>query len=494
LSFPIAELAMSITPYEDASPQSLSDVRDGGRIGPRAVRAYDIRGVVGRDIDEAGARALGLSYATFARKKGLRRFAVGRDGRLSSPGLERALIEGLVAGGADVVRIGLGPTPRIAFAVRELGLDGGVMVTASHNPPDENGFKLLLGAERIHGEALAELLDTPGRPARGGAVREVAIEALYVTRLAAEAEGVRPLRIAWDCGHGATADTVRRLTRRLPGGHLLLNAEVDGRFPAHHPDPSVAKNLVQLQREVTSCHCDLGLAFDGDGDRLGVVDSEGEILWPDQFLLYLAGDALARRPGAAIVGDVKCSRVLFDGVRALGGEPVVAPSGYVRVREVMRRTGAALAGELSGHVFYGDCWDGSDDALYAAIRLIRALSEGGGSLADFRRSLPRTFASPELRIACPDHLRAGIVAAVAREVLAEGLDADLVDGVRVATPAGWWLLRTAGSEPLLTVRCEAADAEGLEALKRDVGERLAKRGVRVAALQPDARKSAQRPN
>jgi phosphomannomutase len=484
---------MSLTPYEDAPAQSadpsLPPVKPEARIGSRAIRAYDIRGVVGADIDSAGARALGLSYAAYARARGLRRFVVGRDGRLSSPALERALVDGLAAGGAEVARIGLGPTPRVAFAVRELGFDGGVMVTASHNPPAENGFKLLLGAERLHGEALSELVAVRGEPRGGGRVRDISIEAAYVLRLAATAEGVRPLRIAWDPGHGATADTVRRLTRRIPGGHILINAEVDGRFPAHHPDPSVAKNLQALRRTVLDTKADLGLAFDGDGDRLGVVDSEGEIVWPDQYLLYLAREVLAQRPGATIVGDVKCSRTLFEGVRRLGGRPVTAPSGYARVREVMRTNGAPLAGELSGHIFYDD-WDGADDALYAAMRLLRALSRGAGSLAEFRRSLPQTWATPELRVPCADRARAGIVAAIAREVLSEGLDADLVDGVRVATASGWWLLRTAGSEPMLTLRCEASDPEGLEALKRDLGERLARRGVKVAGLQSASNRRA----
>ena len=489
---------MSLTPYEDAPapslppakpearPETRPEARPEPRIGSRAIRAYDIRGVVGADIDAAGARALGRSYAAYARARRLRRFVVGRDGRLSSPALERALVDGLAAGGAEVVRIGLGPTPRVAFAVRELGFDGGLMVTASHNPPAENGFKLLLGAERLHGPALSELVATPGEPRGGGCVREISMEAAYVVRLAATAEGARPLRIAWDPGHGATADTVRRLTRRIPGGHILINAEVDGRFPAHHPDPSVAKNLQALRQTVLDTKADLGLAFDGDGDRLGVVDSEGEILWPDQYLLYLAREVLARRPGAAIVGDVKCSRTLFEGIRQLGGRPVVAPSGYARVREVMRANGAPLAGELSGHIFYDDCWDRADDALYAAMRLIMAMSLGGGSLAEFRRSLPRTWATPELRIPCADWARPGIVAAIAREAQSEGLDADMVDGVRVATESGWWLLRAAGSEPMLTVRCEALDPDGLETLKRDLAERLGRCGVKVEGLQ-DAR-------
>ena len=276
---------------------------------------------------------------------------------------------------------------------------------------------------------------------------------------------------------------MRRLTRRIPGGHVLINAEVDGRFPAHHPDPSAAKNLQALRQTVLDTKADLGLAFDGDGDRLGVVDSEGEILWPDQYLLYLAREVLARRPGAAIVGDVKCSRTLFEGVRRLGGRPVAAPSGYARVREMMRAHGAPLAGELSGHVFYDDGWDGADDALYAAMRLIQAMSQGFGSLAEFRRSLPPTCATPELRIPCTDGARAEIVAAITQEVLSEGLDADLLDGIRVATDSGWWLLRAAGAEPMLTIRCEASAPDGLEALKRDLSERLGRRGIKVDGLQ-----------
>jgi phosphomannomutase len=469
---------MATTPFDEARAPGRGAIERGGpRIPPRALRAYDIRGLVGRDIDEGGARALGLSLAAWAEARGLTRFVVGRDGRLSSPVLERALVAGLCAGGAEVARIGLGPTPRVAFAARELGFDGGVMVTASHNPAGQNGFKLMIGAGRIHGDALHQLVKTPGRPRGGGYVRDVAVGAAYASNLVAAAGEPRPLRIAWDPGHGATAETVRRLTRRLPGGHVLINAEADGRFPVHHPDPSLAANLTWLQAAVREANCDLGLAFDGDGDRLGVVDAEGEIVWADQCLLFLARDLLAKRPGAAVVADVKCSRVLFDGVRRLGGRPVPTPSGYVPVRSAMQAAGAPLAGELSGHIFFEDCWDGADDALYAAMRLIRVLSERGGSLAEFRRSLPPVFATPELRIPCADETRAGIVAEAARQAAADGLDADFTDGVRVTTETGWWLLRAAGSEPMLTLRCEADDPESLDALKRDLAERLERLGV-----------------
>jgi phosphomannomutase len=473
---------MSSLSVETFGSASRTPPRHGGRVDAAAVRAYDIRGVAGRDIDADGARALGLSYAAVARARGLRTIAVGRDGRLSSPGLERALVQGLAAGGMRVVRTGLGPTPRLAFAVRTLGLDGGIMVTASHNPPDENGFKLLLGQDRIHGADLEALVAAEGAPVRGGSVREAAVGDAYVDRLVEAAGELRPLAVAWDCGSGATGETARRLAERLPGRHVLLNAEIDGRFPAHHPDPAVETNLLQLGEAVRREGCDLGIAFDGDGDRIGAVDHRGRVVWADQLLLYLAEALLADRPGAAIVGDVKCSRVLFDGVRARGGRPVIAPSGYVHVREVMRREGALLAGELSGHVFYGDSWDGTDDALYVAVRLLGVLSRSGLRLADFRDALPPTLATPELRIACADGAKARVVAEVALRLRGEAARVDTVDGVRVETDDGWWLLRASGTEPKLTCRCESGAAEGLERLRRSLAAHLTACGVTPTGL------------
>jgi phosphomannomutase len=462
-----------------AGAEGLRKVLTRPRVKASAVRAYDIRGVYDRDLGVPDARALGLSYATVARSRGLCNIAVSRDGRLSSPELEEALISGLADGGMRVRRIGVGPTPRLTFAVRTLGLDGGIMVTASHNPPDENGFKLLLGAERVHGAGLKALVETDGTRAEGGWVRDAMITDAYVRRLAEEAGALKAFRVAWDCGHGATAEVLKRLVARLPGEHLLLNAEIDGRFPAHHPDPAVAENLRELQDVVRARDCDLGVAFDGDGDRIGVVDGSGAVIWADQLMLFLAIDLLVEHPGATVVGDVKCSRVLFDGVRALQGRAVAAPSGYVRVREVMLAEGALLAGELSGHVFF-DRWEGADDALHAAVRTLGALSRAGRSLAEFRAGLPDLVATPEVRWPCPDALKHQVVARAARQAKADGLDVDAVDGVRVTTADGWWLLRASGTEPKLTVRCEAFDPEGLERLKTEVKARLADCGVRIA--------------
>jgi phosphomannomutase len=451
--------------------------RPGRPIHPCAVRAYDIRGVAGRDVTAEGVRRLGFAYAALARSRGLRRIAVGRDGRLSSPGLERALVTGLVDGGMSVLRIGLGPTPKLAFAVRALGLDGGLMVTASHNPPNENGIKLLLGAERIHGAALAALVGSSGSPAPGGAAVTVDVSDAYLDALAGAATALRPLKVAWDCGNGATGPMVEQLVRRLPGEHLVLNGKVDGRFPNHHPDPAVAANLSQLQAAVRRGGCDIGFAFDGDGDRIGVVDGSGEPVWSDHLLLFLARDLLARRPGAAVIADVKSSRLLFDGVAAAGGRAVMAPSGYVLVREAMRRQGALLAGELSGHIFFSDEWDGTDDALYAAIRTLAAVSRPGRALADFRRSLPATFATPEMRIPTP-RARA-VIDQIAR--LLGRPSADPAMGVRETSADGWWLVRASGTEAKITCRCEAGDPEALERLKGVLRARLQTCGVEPPA-------------
>ncbi len=395
------------------------------RINPAAIRSYDLRGVVGRQLDRGDARQLGLAYAAWVRARGLRRIAVGRDGRLSSPDLERALIEGLIAGGMLVHRIGVGPTPQLHFAIHTCGLDGGIMVTGSHNPREENGFKLLIGAEPVHGEMLRAL---------------VAL--------------------------------IRQLIQGLPGRHWLLNADVDGRFPAHHPDPSIAANLRELRAMVVAREADLGIAFDGDGDRLGVVDESGAIVWPDQVLLLLAAEVLRSTSGACVVADVKSSRVLFEGVAQLGGRPVMAPSGYVHVLDAMRRERAPLAGEMSGHLFFAECWQGTDDALFAAMRLLDCLGRGRRSLAEFRRGLPPSAATPELRIPCPDERKPEVLRQVAERLAAAGAQVDTMDGLRVTGPDGWWLLRASGTEPKLTIRCEAADESGLQRLREAVRTHL----------------------
>jgi len=451
------------------------------RVNPALVRAYDLRGTVGTDLTAADAEALGLAYAA-ALALGAR-VAVGYDGRLSSPMLEAALVAGLVAGGLRVARIGRGPTGMLYSAVHTHDLAGGIMVTGSHNPPDQNGFKLLLGREPVFGAALADLAAGPGQPRPGGSAAPLPTDDAYCDRLLAAAEGAPRLRIGWDPGHGATAEVVLRLAERLPGEHRLVNTVIDGRFPAHHPDPSEPSNLAQLRALVRDEALDLGIAFDGDGDRIGVVDGEGAIVWADQLLLFLARDVLRDRAGAAVVGDVKSSRVLFDGIAAAGGRPVLSPSGYVLVRRAMLAAEAPLAGEMSGHIFFADRWDGTDDALHVAMRLLVALGRAGQGLAAFRRGLPRTHATPELRFACPDARKVPVLAALERDLLAEGTAIDRTDGLRVTLPGGWWLLRASGTEPKLTARVEAWTADALRAIHADLSARLRDNGL---ALPPIA--------
>jgi phosphomannomutase len=452
-------------------------------INPTIVRSYDLRGAVGRELNLGDAHALGLAYATFARTQGKRRIAVGRDGRLSSSSLEHALINGLVEGGMHISQLGLGPTPQLYFAVQSLDFDGGIMVTGSHNPPHENGFKLLLDGDPVYGARLRSLVATDCVPASGGRSSELRVSDDYVERLARETRDCRPLKIVWDSGNGAVGALIEKLTRRVPGRHVLLNERVDGSFPAHHPDPAVAENLRELQKDVVEHDADLGIAFDGDGDRIGVVDETGTVLWPDQLLLFLAADVLAAHPHAPIVADVKSSRVLFDGITRLGGHAVMAPSGYVLVRARMLREHAPLAGEMSGHIMFADTWYGADDALYVAMRTLAALSHREESLADFRKGLPVTATTPEIRLPCPEERKADVVREVAARLSRTAAAVDTTDGLRVTTDEGWWLLRASGTEPKLTVRCEAADEAGLAHLCRELTAQLRQSGV-CSAIEP----------
>ncbi len=473
-----------LEPWAGAIRLLAVSIVDLPRINPAIVRSYDIRGCVGQQLSLNDAHTLGLAYASTARSQHKRYIAVCRDGRLTSPELEGVLVEALIAGGMQVHRLGLGPTPQLYFAVCAACLDGGIMVTGSHNPPDQNGFKLVMGGDPVCGPALQALVAARPTQAAGGGVVEVTGQdscssLAYVRRLGdLGSETPASLRIVWDCGNGAVGAVIGALTRRLPGQHILLNATVDGRFPAHHPDPAVADNLRQLQAAVVLHRADLGIAFDGDGDRIGVVDSSGAIVWPDQLLLLLALEALDKRSGAAIVADVKSSRVLFEEVERHGGRPVMAPSGYVRVRAAMLRECAPLAGEMSGHIFFEDCWHATDDALFVAVRVLLALGRLGCTLQEFRVGLPPTAASPELRVQCPEHRKAQVIDEVsARLSSSDGVHIDTTDGLRVTTEDGWWLLRASGTEPKLTARCEAADSAGLARLQRVLMSQLARSGV-----------------
>lgn len=448
---------------------------------PTILREYDIRGVVGQTLSAADARAIGRAYAQTLSEAGGRRVAVGYDGRLTSPELETALVDGLTMEGADAVRIGRGPTPMLYYAAATLGVDGGIMVTGSHNPPDYNGFKFVFQGRSFYGAAIQQLGETARRltvpRGRRGRVEDRAIRDEYVARLARDYHGDRKLTVAWDPGNGATGEVVQLLTAELPGRHILLNDTIDGTFPAHHPDPTIPENLLQLQDAVAREGCDLGIAFDGDGDRIGVVDARGRILWGDQLMVVLARDVLSRHPGAPILADVKASQVLFDQIARMGGRPVMAVTGHSLIKAKLAEMNAPLAGEMSGHIFFADGYYGFDDAVYVAVRLLGILSRAGLSLAEMRDQLPAVVNTPELRFDCPETRKFEVVREVRERLRAAGAEMTDIDGVRVRTRDGWWLLRASNTQAVLVARAESGNEEGLARLKQELATELAASGV-----------------
>ena len=451
---------------------------------PNLLREYDLRGIVGENLHPADAFALGRGFAAIVAEHGEPTVAVGRDGRLSSPDLEAALVEGLLAGGARVLHVGLGPTPMLYFAALTSRATGAVMVTGSHNPADYNGFKMMLAGKPFYGEAIRSLgarvaagVEAPVRP---GAVEPLDVAAAYADRLAADWDGgARGLQVVWDNGNGAAGEALVRLVRRLPGRHTVLNAAIDGRFPAHHPDPTLPANLAQLIAAVRGQGADLGIAFDGDADRIGVVDDEGTILWGDQLMLLLGRDILATRPGATIIADVKASQVLFDEIAAAGGRPLMWKTGHSLIKAKMAETGAPLAGEMSGHLFFADRWYGFDDALYAAVRLLGLLARSGRRLSELRAGFPQVLNTPELRFDCSEERKFAVIAEVAARLAARGAAVNAVDGVRVREADGWWLLRASNTQAVLVARAEAATAAGLARLKARIAEELLACGLPV---------------
>ena len=455
----------------------------GGHVfEPTILREYDIRGIVDTTLTEADATAIGRAFASIVLGRGGgRRICVGYDGRISSPRLEAALVDGLISAGIEVLRVGLGPTPMLYYAVFRHDADGGVMITGSHNPPDHNGFKMMIGKNAFYGADIVELgrVAADGAFAEGaGTVRDTPVFDDYVARLAEGVAGQgRELKVAWDAGNGAAGAAMAALTARLPGTHLLLNERIDGTFPAHHPDPTVAENLVQLIETVRAEGCDLGIGFDGDGDRIGVVDGRGRIVWGDQLLALLSADVLARHPGATIIADVKASQVLFDEIARLGGTPLMWRTGHSLIKSKMAEVGAPLAGEMSGHIFFADDYYGFDDALYAAVRLLRLVARSDASLDQLRDRLPDAVNTPELRFDCADERKFAVVDEVRARLSDEGADVVDIDGVRVRTDDGWWLLRASNTQAMLVARCEAANDDGLARLKSDLAGRLAACGV-----------------
>jgi len=452
----------------------------GQKLDPSTLREYDIRGVYGETLTEENAYALGRSFGSTVLDQGGERIVVGYDGRLSSPALEAALVSGLVDCGLVVACVGLGPTPMLYYAAHRLDADAGVMVTGSHNPPSYNGFKLMLAGRTLYGEAIQDL----GRRAAAGDWRQgsgrtesgdVTTEYLQMLRETYAAD--LPVDVVWDCGHGAAGAVVTELVSRLPGRHRVLFGRIDGSFPAHHPDPTVAENLEDLIAEVTGGSYQLGIGFDGDGDRIGIVDGRGRIIWGDQILTLLARDVLREHPGATILADVKSSQVLFDEIAAAGGNPLMCRTGRSLIEARLHEIGAPLAGEMSGHIFFADRFFGHDDAIYVAMRFLDMLARQQTTAAELLDSLPRMHNTPELRIDCADERKFQAVAEIRQRLAASGARVNDLDGVRVTTDDGWWLLRASNTQPALVLRCEADSVEALQRLKDAVRQHLESLGL-----------------
>lgn len=445
-----------------------------------ALREYDIRGIIGSTLTEDDAWAIGRSFATIIRRAGGKTVAVGYDGRLSSPMLEAALIKGLTESGADVVRVGLGPTPMLYYAEAVLdGVDGGIQITGSHNPPDYNGFKMVQGHAPFYGDAIQQIgaLAAAGDWENGaGSVRSHDILDQYVDRLVEDFRG-GAFRIAWDVGNGAGGDVISALVKRLPGEHHLLFADIDGNFPNHHPDPTVEENLVDLRSVVAEKKLDFGVAFDGDADRIGAIDGEGRVVWGDQLLSILAEPVLKDVPGGTIIADVKASQALFDRVAELGGTPLMWKTGHSLVKAKMKEVSSPLAGEMSGHIFFKHRWYGFDDAIYSAVRLIEAVNELGGSLTALKSAMPAMVNTPELRFQVDEARKFAVIEEVLARLEAEGADVNRTDGARVNTPDGWWLLRASNTQDVLVARAEAKDQAGLNRLLAQIDAQLAASGL-----------------
>lgn len=481
---------------------------------PSILREYDIRGIVPETLTKTDAYWIGRGFASFIREKtgkDLPRIAVAYDGRLTSPDMQSELCRGLSESGAEVVRVGLGPTPMLYFAVTTLALDGGIMVTGSHNPPTHNGFKFMNGLKPYFGEDIQKLgarVKAGDLISATGKITEVNIKGDYIKKLVSSFGGARKLNVAWDAGNGATGEVMAALCKQLPGAHFPLFETIDGNFPNHHPDPSVAKNLTDVIATVKSKGCDVGLAFDGDGDRVGVIDETGSALTGDEIIALFAADVLKKNKGGTIIADVKASQTLFDFIGTQGGKALMWRTGHSHIKNKMKELNsnhssaveAALpsvasprsarpttqtdivcpfAGEMSGHIFFADDYYGFDDGIYAAIRMLNIVAGSDVPLSKLRRCLPPTVSTPEIRFACADDKKFAIVEGIKSRLMQEKATVNDIDGVRVSTKDGWWLLRASNTQAVLVARCESTSEEGLMRLKKSLQAQLEPAGLHM---------------
>lgn len=441
-------------------------------VNPHVFRQYDIRGHAERDFDDGFVRALGLSLGTFYSKRGLRRVAVGRDCRLSSPRLHEALRAGLLETGLHVVDIGIGPTPLLYFAVHHLDLDGGIQITGSHNPPDENGFKMMVGKGSLYGDDIVELRtvveEESFQRALGGSLETVDPTPAYVKKATADIQlGRRDLRFAVDAGNGAGGPLALETLKALGLNPIAMLCEMDGTFPVHHADPTEPETLEMLKERVLEDGLELGFAYDGDADRVGVIDARGEIIWGDKLMIVLSRALLAKNPGATIIGEVKCSQTMYDDIEAHGGRGVMWKTGHSLIKTKMKEEHALLAGEMSGHIFFADRYYGFDDAIYATLRILEIVSQSDVPLHQMLSDVPKTFATPEIRVECDDARKFDLVRQMVEHYRSTH-DLIDIDGARIQFDGGWALVRASNTQPVLVLRFEADSEQQLASIRGEV--------------------------
>ncbi len=440
-------------------------------VNPSIFREYDIRGIVDKDLTAEVVEALGKGLGTYFRRHRARRVAVGRDVRLSSPAYFEALARGLEGAGCDVVDLGVVPTPLLYFAIFKYKMDAGVMITGSHNPPEYNGFKIMLGEDAVYGPMIQDigaivrggkfLAEGPGRRERLDVIPE------YRAHLLGDLKLERPLKVVVDAGNGTGGVVAVPIFEKLGAEVIPLFCEMDGRFPNHHPDPTIPEAMRDLIRKTAETGADVGIAYDGDADRIGVVDDRGKILWGDQLMILFARDILARHPGSAVIAEVKSSKVLFEEVARLGGRPIMWKTGHSLIKKKIKDEKAALAGEMSGHIFFADRYFGFDDAIYASGRVLEILSRSERKLSELLGDLPRTYSTPEIRVYASEEVKFKIVDEVRRALAARYPVVD-IDGVRADLGGGWALVRASNTQAVLVMRFEAETAERLEAIQKEV--------------------------
>lgn len=437
---------------------------------PTIFREYDIRGAADVELLDPDVEQLGRAFGTYMQRHRGKKISLGRDTRLSSPRLRDALIRGLKASGCDVIDIGVVPTPVLYFSAFHLKTDGAVMITGSHNPSEFNGFKTVCGESTIHGSAIQEIrrmIDAGDLISGQGSETTADVVTPYVAEVASKFDFARRIRVVFDAGNGTGGPVMHRLLEHLNVDATEMFFEMDGHFPNHHPDPTVSENLQPLIDKVRETGADLGIAFDGDTDRIGAVDDRGTIVWGDQLMIIYGREILTRKPGATFIGEVKCSQLMYDDLRSRGGNAIMWKTGHSLIKAKMKETHAELAGEMSGHIFFADRWYGFDDALYSACRLMEIVANSGQPLSHQLADLPATVVTPEIRFDCPDELKFAVVSEAIAVLRARHATED-VDGVRVKFPHGWGLVRASNTQPVLVMRFEATTPELLQEYRSEI--------------------------